>query len=758
MKNNMKKAAAFLMALLICISIFPVTAIADEEIQIVTEPAPTPTPTPTPVLMAEEETEEAEKESEPLAAEDMVSAQQESSESADEKPELSDENTEAAENVPEKAPEEAAGETAEEISETGEKEEASEETSQAGEEAETAEETSEVGEATETAEEKSEAGETAEAAEETPESNEPAEQEAADKELSEETEEEPGQLNAAPAQEKSYTINFISDGETAGTVKLLYSEQYCLGDFDLTKPGYHLTAWKSSSTKSSYKLGAKISKQTSKDGATINFTAVWTANTYKIIYEGNTSTSGKVSPLTITYKKGFTLASSGFKKTGYVLKGWSTEPHEASVEYSFDYAPGQKITAAQCAELTESLSHGSEIHLYSVWGPVEYKITYKNLPAGAVNENPAIYNSFREVTFAVPSASGYTFVGWFLDSSCKKPVNSLPEGSSGAKTIYAKLTPIDYELEYNLNGGTLKKSNPATYNISKQITFSSPTRAGYTFAGWYLNDVKTGTLKKGTYYGGNICLEAKWTPFKYNVKYNASGGTITAGIVNPLKAEYDKEYQVLSSEYVSNKPGYSFEGWNTKANCSGQTYSSTFKNLSAANNSTVNLYAMWKYRITVHSRAVGYDSVTIDLYYNQPYAVNALGFSKQGYTFKGWATSEANAAKGTANYANKASIKNLKPGTELWAVWSPNTISISFNKNDGSAKPTVTTKSLKSGANLPSNIFTRSGLVISSWNTQKDGSGVSYAPNELVSNIAVASGKKLTLYAQWSPKWTDPQY
>ena len=52
-------------------------------------------------------------------------------------------------------------------------------------------------------------------------------------------------------------------------------------------------------------------------------------------------------------------------------------------------------------------------------------------------------------------------------------------------TLYAKLTPINYNITYNLNGGTNNPANPSTYNIeSPTITLQNPTREGYTFTGW----------------------------------------------------------------------------------------------------------------------------------------------------------------------------------------------------------------------------------------------------------------------------------
>ncbi|MBQ8131115.1 MAG: InlB B-repeat-containing protein, partial [Bacilli bacterium] len=61
---------------------------------------------------------------------------------------------------------------------------------------------------------------------------------------------------------------------------------------------------------------------------------------------------------------------------------------------------------------------------------------------------------------------------------------TIPKGSRGNRTYTAVWEPIDYNIDYDLDGGSLE--NPInTYNIeSDDITLSTPTKDGYTFTGW----------------------------------------------------------------------------------------------------------------------------------------------------------------------------------------------------------------------------------------------------------------------------------
>lgn len=49
-------------------------------------------------------------------------------------------------------------------------------------------------------------------------------------------------------------------------------------------------------------------------------------------------------------------------------------------------------------------------------------------------------------------------------------------------TVYAKWTIVEYEIVYNLDGGTNNESNPATYTVEDAVTFAAPSKLGYSAA------------------------------------------------------------------------------------------------------------------------------------------------------------------------------------------------------------------------------------------------------------------------------------
>lgn len=169
-----------------------------------------------------------------------------------------------------------------------------------------------------------------------------------------------------------------------------------------------------------------------------------------------------------------------------------------------------------------------------------------------------------------------------------------------AHTLTAKWTPKEYTVTFNANGGT-------TSTASKKVTYDStygtlPTPSAYsktgyivTFNGWYTANtdgthVTASTTVKIT---GNQTLYAHWieTPITYTIVYNGNGYT------NGSTASSSHTYNVAKNLTANGfgKTGYTFAGWNTKADGTGTSYanSASVTNLTATNNATVTLYAKW---------------------------------------------------------------------------------------------------------------------------------------------------------------------
>lgn len=111
-------------------------------------------------------------------------------------------------------------------------------------------------------------------------------------------------------------------------------------------------------------------------------------------------------------------------------------------------------------------------------------VSYKNIENASTNKNPSAYKKNSE-GFDLTSISkdGYTFDGWYSDSSYTTKVEKVINITEPL-TLYAKWTPNNYTITLNTVGGEISK-NTATVTYDSNYTLEVPTRLGYTFLGWY---------------------------------------------------------------------------------------------------------------------------------------------------------------------------------------------------------------------------------------------------------------------------------
>ena len=81
-------------------------------------------------------------------------------------------------------------------------------------------------------------------------------------------------------------------------------------------------------------------------------------------------------------------------------------------------------------------------------------------------------------------------------------------------------------ITYHLDGGTNAEANPSSYIPGTEVALAAPTKSGYTFVGWYLDEGLTQKVDAiGAAQMGDVELWAKWekdpTPVFTDVDYNS---------------------------------------------------------------------------------------------------------------------------------------------------------------------------------------------------------------------------------------------
>ena len=220
-------------------------------------------------------------------------------------------------------------------------------------------------------------------------------------------------------------------------------------------------------------------------------------------------------------------------------------------------------------------------------------VTVTSCVDGAANSSLATltgggkYAVNQEVTVNAPDVEGYEFLGWSTSSSSYSSVEYPARGTwsyDGNVTLYAKWQQAKYTLIVDPDGGNYYGSEVMTVTYGQRVSLGSMSRTGYTFDGWYYDDVELGYSSFTYNYEGDIVAKAKWIPKTYNVRLNANGGSCS---ISSYTFTYDMPYSLPTPT----RSGYIFDGWYDSSGSYGDYYPSS--GLWSETSSPYTLYAHW---------------------------------------------------------------------------------------------------------------------------------------------------------------------
>lgn len=214
---------------------------------------------------------------------------------------------------------------------------------------------------------------------------------------------------------------------------------------------------------------------------------------------------------------------------------------------------------------------------------------------------------------------------------------------------YGTSTKKTFTISYNANGGSGAPANQTkTYGEDLTLSSTKPSRSGYTFLGWSTSSGSTKvSYNAGAKYTANsgIALYAVWeqNPITYTIKFDANGGS---GTTKEVKCTYGSNCTLTANAFT--RSGYIFNGWNTKKDGTGTSYSdkTVVKNLSSVDGATVTLYAKWKQeKIVVKTYKITFkynDDVTKDkvVEVDEDDTIPIIEPERKDYIFDGWFTDE----------------------------------------------------------------------------------------------------------------------
>jgi uncharacterized repeat protein (TIGR02543 family) len=189
---------------------------------------------------------------------------------------------------------------------------------------------------------------------------------------------------------------------------------------------------------------------------------------------------------------------------------------------------------------------------------------------------------------------------------------------------------ISYDLELNLNGGSMPNQNTVGFVYSpKEYLNIIPTKEGHRFLGWFVNNrdnlaVYNHLLRE------DIVLVARWEVMKYQISYNTNGGNFISAITRDFNTSITLPLPVRS--------GYAFDGWRLNNNGTGTLYMNGARYNVKAFNET--FYAYWSVvsQVTVSFNPLGGTVTPTSRTGLSGSALSLPTPNRTGYTFNGWYT------------------------------------------------------------------------------------------------------------------------
>jgi uncharacterized repeat protein (TIGR02543 family) len=445
--------------------------------------------------------------------------------------------------------------------------------------------------------------------------------------------------------------------------------------------------------------------------------------------------------------------------------------------------------------------------------PAIYTITFN----GNGGSSPASQTVDAGGSITLPSStwSGYTLNGWYTASSGETKVGNAGASytPSASVTLFAQWTasggtqPTQCTITFDSQYGSAVASitRTAGTQVSKP---ADPTRAGYTFNGWY-SATSGGTLYFWPYtLNGYVRMYAQWTenaPTQYTITFNGNG------VSSPSSLTVNAGESITLPS--STRSGYTLNGWynassgGTKVGNAGASYTPS---------ASVTLFAQWtraRYTITFNGNGGSSpDYKTV----NAGDSITLPSSTRSGYTLNGWYTASSDGTKAGnagASYTPSASVTlyaqwtraqytitfdsqggsavaaitenigtavqkpadptkmgyifndwysasnggrqydwpyTLNGNVTMYAQWQPITYTVKYDANEGTGTTNSSSHTYDKTKNLTYNGFTRTDYTFAGWNTFSNGSGTSYADGQSVKNLTNRQGETVTLYAQWT--------
>jgi uncharacterized repeat protein (TIGR02543 family) len=176
----------------------------------------------------------------------------------------------------------------------------------------------------------------------------------------------------------------------------------------------------------------------------------------------------------------------------------------------------------------------------------------------------------------------YLYQQWFANPSLTgEPIVSVGDRTTSIN-LYGYPTPKTYTIAYSLSGGQLTNQAPTTFTVGQELTLITPTKAGYEFSGWYLDENLYTAFNPNNLPIQNITLHAKWVGITTTIYF------VTQQNINPITIQSGEAIGALPS--LTMAEGFIFHGWSLTLNDANSIITSDYV---VGNSLTLQLFPIW---------------------------------------------------------------------------------------------------------------------------------------------------------------------
>lgn len=390
-----------------------------------------------------------------------------------------------------------------------------------------------------------------------------------------------------------------------------------------------------------------------------------------------------------------------------------------------------------------------------------FRLTFEPQEGSPTPDSIVVINNSPYGTLPTPEREGYTFNGWWTDSTYdgEEITSNTLVNLDSDQTLYAQWIAMSYLATLELQDGTGTTTDiSVTFGSPMPSSLTPPSRVGYTFGGYY-----TAENGKGTQYFNetmasdktwdkpyDATLFAKWTGISYQATLDLQGGSggdteiqVTFGSAMP------------SGLAVPSKVEYNFDGYYAEVDGGGkQYYDKLMQSMTNWDqpNDTTTLFAKWfdnKSAVTLDHQNEANGSELVNAIYESPMP-SASTPSRTGYTFEGFFAEPSGEGKQYYNASMESLLNWDQQGaTTLYANWSAMSYQATLNLQDGTG--TTTDISVTFGSPMPSSLTppTRVGYTFGGYYLWQGGRGTQFYDGSMASKTHWDKAGGRTLYAHW---------